>query len=217
MSSRFVTGALMTSALFAVMVATSPAVACKGSDTLLRDDFTEEDPAWNIQTNNVQIAGGAMKVKSDAGRTQFVFYGGDNFPGADACVDVVFPTIKPAPDNYGGLAFFGGGKWNIVYVATDGTAGVSGLNNSGWTNPVPQRKFDGVKTGPNAANTIRVTWKAPPPSNAKSAPDPTVTVFINDKQFIKFKVTPNDDRQLAIYVQSEGAVYQFKNLVVTSN
>jgi hypothetical protein len=62
-----------------------------------------------------------------------------------------------------------------------------------------------------------VTSKAPPPANSKDAPDPSVTVFINDKQFIKFKAVPNAGRSLSIFTTSEGGVYQYKNLVVTSN
>jgi hypothetical protein len=215
MSSRFVTSALMTSALFAMAVAASPALACKGSTTLLRDDFTDEDPAWNIQDSNVQIANGALKLKSEPGKIYNLMYQGQDFPGADACVEMITPAVKDPAGVFGGLSFWGGGKWNIVYVAPDGTAGVTAFNNSGWTNPVPNRKFDGVKTGANAVNTIRVTWKAPPAQGAKDPADPNVTVFINDKQFIKFKVQPNGDRSVGLYVQSEGATYQFKNLNIT--
>jgi hypothetical protein len=38
----------MASAVLVVMSAASPPFACKGADTLLRDDFTDEDPAWNV-------------------------------------------------------------------------------------------------------------------------------------------------------------------------
>jgi hypothetical protein len=215
MSSRRIAAALLAGTVVSFMAAGS-AFACKGTTTLLRDDFTDEDPAWNIQDNGAQIGGGVLKITSDPGKNYWLIYGGDNYPTADACVEMIAPSGgKPDPDIFAGLAFWGGGKWNIVEIATDGTAGVYGTNNSGWTTPVPQRKFDGIKTGPGASNTIRITWKGPPPSNSKEAPDPNVTVYINDKQFIKFKVTPNADRNIGIYVQSEGGTYQFKNLNVT--
>ena len=120
-------------------------------------------------------------------------YQGQNFPGADACLDIIAPSGKPSVDIVGGLGLWTGKAWNFVYIATDGTAGVSGLQDGNWTSPVPNRKFDGIKTTPNAVNQLRGTWKEPPPSTSKAAPDPTVTIFINDKQFIKFKATPNAD------------------------
>ena len=46
MLSRCVTGALMMRAVFGVAVASTPAFACKGTTSLLRDDFTDVDPAW---------------------------------------------------------------------------------------------------------------------------------------------------------------------------
>ena len=217
MSARFVSSALATSVLFALVAVAGPALACKGTETLLRDDFTDEDPAWNIQDTSAQIGGGVLKVKSEAGHIYNLMYQGQNFPGADACLDIIAPSGKPSVDIVGGLGLWTGKAWNFVYIATDGTAGVSGLQDGNWTSPVPNRKFDGIKTTPNAANQLRVTWKAPPEANSKEAPDPTVTIFINDKQFIKYKAIPNSGRSISIYTASGGGVYQYKNLVVTSN
>jgi len=216
MPSKFVSGVLVTGVLCAVVVS-SPALACKGAQTLLRDDFTDEDPAWNIQDNSAQIGGGVLKIKTDPGKIFNLMYQGQNFPAADACIDIIAPTGKPASDIQGGLGLWTGRSWDFIYIATDGSAGVAGLQDGSWTAPVPNRKFDGIKTTPNAVNQLRVTWKAPPPANSKDAPDPSVTVFINDKQFIKFKIVPNANRSLSIYTTSEGGVYQYKNLVVTSN
>jgi hypothetical protein len=216
MPSKFVSGLLMTGVLSAV-VASSPALACKGAQTLLRDDFTDEDPAWNIQDNSAQIGGGVLKVKTDPGKILNLMYQGQNFPAADACIDIIAPAGKPASDIQGGLGFWTGRSWDFIYIATDGSAGVAGLQDGGWTAPVPNRKFDGIKTTPNAVNQLRVIWKGPPPPNSKDAPDPSVTVFINDKQFIKFKAVPNTNRALSIFTTSENGVYQYKNLVVTSN
>jgi hypothetical protein len=96
-------------------------------------------------------------------------YQGQNFPGADACIDIIALAGKPSPDVKGGLGFWTGKAWHLVSIATDGTAGVEGLQDNNWVNPVPQRKFDGIKSTPNAVNTLRVTWKAPPPSKSQAA------------------------------------------------
>ncbi len=217
---RRVTAALAASAFLALLSAVNPALACKGSEVLLRDDFTEEDPAWNLDSNLAEVGGGVLKMKSESGRIYNMMYQGQNFPGADACVDIIFPTgAKPSADSEikGGLGLWTGKAWHLVAIAIDGTVRVEGLQDSKWVNPVPTRKFAAIKTEPNAVNQLRVTWKAPPRSNSPIAPDPTVTIYINDKQFIKYKVPPNADRAISLYTDSDGNVFQFKNLVVTQN
>ena len=200
----------ITSALFAMVIAASPALACKGANVLFRDDFTEDDSAWDSQDASVEIRDGVMESKVEPGFGRTIMYHGQDFPAADACVDMIAPISKN-PVVFGGLAFWGNKKWNIVWLAPSaGTAGVTGHVEDKWTDPVPSRKFDGMKATPDAVNTIRVTWKGPPAPNAKTAPDPTVTVYINDKQFIKFKVPPNEDRSIALYAE-EGPVFKFKN------
>jgi hypothetical protein len=191
------------------------AFACKGTTTLLRDDFTEEDPAWDIKEEKAQVGNGAFKMTSEAGRINLQIYGGMVFPGGDACVDVVLPAGRPSNDVRGGLGLWVGRQWNFIYLASDGTAGVEGLQNGTWTAPVPNRKVEGLKSGPEASNQLRVVWKSPPRSNSADAPDSIVAVFINDKPFIRFKAAPNANRQIAFYVASNGGVFQFKNLHVT--
>jgi hypothetical protein len=213
---RFLACALSMGALVA-LAAAGPALACKGNETLLRDDFTEQDPAWNVGSLDVKIGGGALMEKAVGGRVAILSYAGMDFPGADVCVDIVTPSAA-AENSRAGIGFWNGKAWDFVYIAPDGSAGVDRLMNNNWYAPVPNRKFDGVKAGGGATNRLRVTWKAPPADNAKAAPDPTVMIFINDKPFIKYKVPPNIDRTIATYVDGgqAGAAFEFKNLVVTS-
>lgn len=202
-------------ALLLVALPISSALACKGSSTLLRDDFSEEDPAWTMRDDKPQFGNGVLKVHSDPGKFNDLWYGGMNFAGGDACIDIIMPSGRPSSEVRGGLVIWTGKMWNIVYIAPDGTAGVDGLQNGNWTTPVPNRKFDAIKTGTDAVNQLRVVWKAPPRSNSTEAPDPNVTVFINDKQFIRFKAPPNDNRQIGIYAAANGGTFQFKNLHIT--
>lgn len=209
----------LTTSVFLTLMAANSAQACKGSEVLLRDDFTEEDPAWDFDSNLAEVGGGVLKIKSEPGRIYNAMYQGQNFPGADTCIDIIFPAgAKPSADSEikGGLGLWTGKAWHFVAIAIDGTARVEGLQDRKWVNPVPTRKFAGIKTEPNAVNQLRVTWKAPPAGNSAVAPDPTVTIYINDKQFIKYKTPPNVDRSIGLYTDSNGAVFQFKNLVVTA-
>jgi len=210
---RCVMGAL--GALAIVIAAQTPARACKGATTLFRDDFTDVDPAWGLtDQNQAQIGGGAMSVTTEPNHYRFFYYQGQNFAAADACVDVVFPTA-PSKFSQGGLGFWNGRFWDFVYIQPDGQAGVTGVQNGFWVNPAPPRRADSIKTTPGAANRLRVVWKAPPEPNANVSTDPTVEVYINDNLFVKFKTPPNLDRSIAIYADTEGLTYQFKNLIVT--
>ena len=192
------------------------ALACKGATLQLRDDFTDEDPAWGLTERNIaQIGNGALTVNTAVNTYFSLYYQGMNFPAADACVDIVSPTTPVKAVTSAGLGIWTGRGWNYIYINSDGTAGVTGLQDNNWVNPVPVRKFDGIKTGPGAVNTLRLVWSAPPAANATAAPNPYVQIFINDKSFIKYKAIQNADRAISVYADTEGSQYLFKNLVIT--
>ncbi|HLW91094.1 MAG TPA: hypothetical protein VKS78_07320 [Roseiarcus sp.] len=207
-------GALLSVGLFS-----GSALACKGTTTLFRDDFSSEDPAWGLtDPTTAKVADGAMQVTTKAGGYYAnLLYQGMNFPGADACIDIVFPATPTKAATQGGFGVWTGRGWDFIYIASDGTAGVQGLQGNNWVTPVPARKAASLKATPGATNTLRIVWAAPPADNAKAAPDPFITIYINDALFIKYKAVPNsnNDRALAIYAVTEGTTYLFKNLAVT--
>jgi hypothetical protein len=219
MSFRAVTGALMAGAFVAMAVAVSPALACKGSESLLRDDFNETDPAWNTwfpDGSSFSIGGGKLQAKSDPGKWGVLQYEGAFFPAADACVEISAPSVRDPANIWAGLAFeTADGALNVVRLNLDGTAAVSRVTGAGWLSPVPARKFAGLKPGPNVVNKLRVVWKGPPARDSKEPADPAVQIFINDQSFITFKATPNADRKIGFAVQSDGNTYQLSNLAVT--
>ena len=213
MSFRLGMGVLIVSAF--VAMAASPALACKGAESLLRDDFTEADPAWGItwpDSSSFEIGGGKVVARSDAGTWASMWWNGSFFPAADACVTITMPSVRNPENVWGGLMFFAGASY-IAYITPDGKAGVSRVDKGGWLNPVPARPFAAIKQG--APNTLRVVWSAPQPDNSAKPSDPSVTIYINDQQFIKFKVKPNNDRQIGLAVQSEGNNIEFANIDVT--
>jgi hypothetical protein len=219
MSLERLTYALMTSAVFAFAMAASPAFACKGATSLLRDDFTDTDPAWNVvwpDGSSFQIGGGKLEAKANPGKWGEMTYEGNFFGAADACIDIVGPSVRDPANMWAGLLFESGdGAWYIPSINLNGTVGVYRVTGDGWLNPVPPRKFAGLKSGADAKNTLRVVWKGPPARGSTAPPDQTVQLFINDQEFIKFKVPPNANRKIGIAVQSEGNVFQLSNLSVT--
>jgi hypothetical protein len=210
----------MMSAICAIALAASPALACKGATSLLRDDFTDVDPAWDEYWTDgptFQIGGGKIVAKTEPDYWNVLLYQGDFYPAGDACVTMTNPGPVRDPSNIwaGMILQASDGAWYIPAINYDGTAGVYRYTNDGWLYPVPSRKFDAVKGGANAVNVLRVVWKAPPPKGSNNPPDPVVTIFINDKQFITFKMTPNSNRQFGFGVQSGGNTYQLSNLSIT--
>jgi hypothetical protein len=218
MSLRLVASAFMTGA-FVAIVAAGSALACKGSESLLRDDFTDSDPAWNpafSEGASFSAGGGKLQAKADPGRWGVLMYEGSFFPAADACVEIAAPSVRDPAGIWAGLLFeTTDGAWYIPRIHLDGTASVARVTGDGWLTPVPPRKFAGIKPGANVANTLRVVWKAPPPRGSTAPADPAVAIFINDQPFITFKATPNANRKLGLAVQSDGNTYQFGNLAVT--
>jgi hypothetical protein len=219
MSLRCVTGALMMSAVFAIVVASSPALACKGATSLLRDNFTDVDPAWQdvfTQHGNFQIGGGKVVVRTDPGYIDILLYQGDFYPAGDACVTITNPgPVRDPSGIWAGMTLQAeDGSLYFPQINLDGTAGVQRLSTD-WLNPVPPRKFAAIKTAPNAVNVLRVVWKAPPPRGSNTPPDPSVTMFINDQQFITFKAQPNANRLFGLAAATEGNTYQFTNLAIT--
>jgi hypothetical protein len=219
MSTRLLTSSLLVSAFFSIAAAVSPALACKGATSLLRDDFTDVDPAWSdvFNVNAFQIGGGKVVAKTQPGNYAVLMYQGAFFGAGDACVTITGPgAVRDPTDIWAGVVLQAAdGTWYIPSVNLDGTVGVYAVNANGWLSPVPPRKFDGLKTGPNAANVLRVVWKAPPPQGSTTPADPTVAMFINDKPFINFKMTPNGNRMFGLAAQTQGNSYQFTNLAIT--
>ena len=63
MPVRAVVRTLLAAGFIAAMA--SPALACKGTESLLRDDFTEADPAWVgdwPDTSSFDIADGKVEA-----------------------------------------------------------------------------------------------------------------------------------------------------------
>jgi hypothetical protein len=209
----------MISSVFAVALVSSPALACKGATTLLRDDFS--DPSWSEQftdTPSFQLGGGKAVAKTPEQKWQILFYQGDFYPAGDACVTITGPSAAPRDPsivNAGIVLQDGRGDWWAPGIFADGSVSIDRLANAGWLHPVPKRKFGAVKTGANAVNVLRVVWSGPPPDGSNTPPDLNVTVFVNDQQFVVFKMAPNPDRLFGLFADTEGTTYQFSNVLIT--
>jgi len=207
----------LLAALFVVAAAASPALACKGTDSLLRDEFTEADPSWNVwwpENSSFDIADGKVAAKVEPGFWGVMMYEGDFFPAADVCIDVSIPEARDPSNSWAGLIFSDENYASyVVFLTPDDQAGVWKSTNQGWLTPVKPKAYDSIKHG--EANQLRVVWSGPPAAGSTEAADPSVQVFINDQPAFKFKVKPNGNRQIGLGIQTQGDTVEFSNLAIT--
>jgi hypothetical protein len=195
----------------AVFLMSTPVWACKGKTELMRDDFSDIDPAWAKiwDSNNFDISGGSMNVFSDKGLVSGVLYKGSFFGDGDACIDITMPKQPKEEEGgsvLGGLVLRGaGGDMNIFNISLDGKANVSKLTSDGWLQPVPAEPSDFLNPGPGAKNNLRVTW---------TSTAPAVTIYLNGKQWKTARIPPNRDRMIGFMVDSQSPI-AFNNLVIT--
>lgn len=196
-------------ALVAISLAASPALACKGPNVLLEDNFSEADPSWAVYDKAV-IEDGALKITADAGYLNWIWYDGSTFDNADVCVDVTIPELKNAQTPVGGLIFLGADNANyyMAWMSPLGTVGVQRRVNSKWVNPVPARKAE-MKNKMGDSNTLRVTFEGT-----------KATLYVNDKKVVDFKVQPpqGGGARIGFIGESEAEranTWAFTNLKVT--
>ena len=211
MFGKRMTFAFASSAVLAMVIGASPALACKGSTVLFKDDFSKVNRAWTKWSNfglTFTIDKGKMLIKVPANEWGFVFYNGKFFPDADLCVDVVLPNVDDVANKWAGIGFDNGDDGTyLAAINFEGTVVVQKSSRDGWLEPIPDTQSDAVKTGPNAVNQIRVVWKST---------EPAVSFYVNDMLIDTFDVDPSRGRKIGFGLQTGGAgTVEFRNLVVT--
>ncbi len=83
----------------ALMLAASPAFACKGSKVLFSDDFKQVDSSWGFDSPDVQVEEGKVKVKPQPDISNLLIYKGILFGDADYCLTVRTPNLLSDHDN----------------------------------------------------------------------------------------------------------------------
>ena len=83
----------------ALMLAASPAFACKGSKVLFSDDFKQVDSSWGFDSPDVQVEEGKVKVKPQPDISNLLIYKGILFGDADYCITVRTPNLLSDHDN----------------------------------------------------------------------------------------------------------------------
>jgi hypothetical protein len=217
---RLTVGALIAGTLVAAIA--SLAAACKGSEVIFSDDFSSTDEAWvkpDPASGTMSIAGGKLTVTNKPSVIVDMIYDGDNFPGADLCVDIIMPTVKDLNSIEAGVLFTGSDS--SYYVEFDGAG-------NGWASRakddnstlelVKNHPIEGFNIEPKARNRLRVVWKGPQPESSDTPSDPKVSIYVNDKEFATFEAPPYKERQIGVTAGgSTGASFEFSNLRVANS
>jgi hypothetical protein len=167
-------------AVAATVAASAPAVACAGKSVFFRDNFTAIDPGWGpFDKTTVAIGGGTAKITPPAGHNYFIYYRGDVYDQASACVDAAVGGGSNVPDGESGLIFADEdfiGYYYFWVSPKSGTAGVVQWSNSAdkYLVALAPQKIQGL----GAKNSLGVTI-----SGTKA------TLFVNDRQISQISIT----------------------------
>jgi hypothetical protein len=118
----------------AAVALASPAVACKGRNTVFADNFAREDAAWEPVAGDFSVGNGRASVRSEPGKLALIGYNGEFFDSGDACVDVVGPNARGGVIAGIVFALTQGSMYAVVIAPAEGTAGVvrwNRINGSG--------------------------------------------------------------------------------------
>jgi hypothetical protein len=189
-------------------ISAGPAIACKGVDKLLEDDFASLDFSWQELGPKMVIDNGRLTLSPEFPSHSSTSYEGDFFNDADACVTVVAPDVKDDNIGLAGMLFYLTNDYQFyafVILPGAGAAAVMRFSNGDYLTPVGFRPAKGLKTGPNSKNTLRVTWNKG-----------SVATYINDVPFATFKAKPPANGKIGFYAESKGGTWSFDDLLVTS-
>lgn len=142
------------------LLAATPARACDGLEALFQDSFTQADPAWNANGDEIKIVKGKMLVSPKAGERNVWanLYQGDIFDDIELCVSMTLQTDGDPNWTRGGLLFWANDYDNYyaLEVAPDGSFQVARRVRGRWIYPVKWRKSPALKTGEGATNTLHL-------------------------------------------------------------
>jgi hypothetical protein len=242
----------LTAALVALVVASGPTLACMGPTVIFQDDFQSANPAWDINPTGIaipidfpvlSIADGAAELTPLAGEFAVAVFGDQFFPSSqfssfDACVDVTSPSVADPTQAAAGIAFGQTGSGFYVFAAQeDGQAAVAQFQQQTWSYLAPWQAAQGINTGTNATNTLRVTVTPA----AAGATGSNATFYVNGVKFTtlalpSLQAPPAPDRatqgsdvqqilgtKLGLWAEGDpgtnavaGATWSFRNLKITN-
>ena len=194
-----------------LLVAATPALACKGAKIQFSDDFREVDASWGSEPGVVTVEDGKVKIKADANSGYNILYSGTPFTDADMCVTVSSPKdATVANQAAGGLVFWGADYDNFYVFEIDpvGNASLQRKTKGKYVAVIPWKASELIRRDAGAKNILRVTTSGN-----------EITLYINDLKFAALKgQVPDGGGVIGLHSESEKSkhdTWKFSDLKVT--
>ena len=185
--------ALCTAAILAVA---GPAHACQGAKTLFTDNFKEVDASWGLDSPDVSVEDGKVKVKAQPDISNLLIYKGLLFTDADYCLNIRMPNVVSNSDNTMAGPIFWAKDYDNYYmfmITPSGYAELTRKVDGKWLDVIPWRADSNIKRDAGTTNTVQVETNGD-----------TITAMINGAKFAAVKgQMPDGGGQVGMRAQSE--------------
>ncbi len=186
-------------------------MACQGQKTLFSDTFREVDASWGLDSPDVSVEEGKVKVKAQPDISNLLIYKGLLFGDADLCLSVRMPnTVSNSDSTMAGPIFWAQGydDYYMFMVTPSGYAELTRKVKGKWIDIIPWRQDTNIKRDPGSTNLLEVMTSGE-----------TITAMINGVKFESVKgQSPEGGGQIGMRAQSEKDqvnTWKFSNLKVT--
>ena len=183
-------------AVVATLLASAPAFACQGSKTLFTDDFKQVDASWGLDTPDVQVEDGKVKVKAQPDISNLLIYKALLFSDADLCLSIRMPNTVSNSDNTMAGPIFWAKDYDNYYmfmITPSGYAEITRKVAGKWMDVIPWKQDTNIKRDAGATNTVQVEMRSG-----------DITAFINGAKFATVKgQMPDGGGQIGMRAQSE--------------
>ena len=180
----------------ALALLSAPALACQGPKTLFSDDFKQIDASWGLDSPEVQVEDGKVKVKAQPDISNLLIYKGVLFSDADFCMSVRMPNVVANSDNTMAGPIFWAKDYDNYYmfmITPSGYAEITRKVAGKWIDVVPWKQDTNIKRDAGSTNVLQVETRGD-----------TITTFINGGRFAAVKGQgPEGGGQIGMRAQSE--------------
>lgn len=203
--------ALHAGLVAALLLGTVPALACQGQKTLFTDNFREVDASWGLDSPDVQVEDGKVKVKAQPDISNLLIYKGVMFTDADMCLSVRMPNVVSNSDNTMAGPIFWAKDYDNYYmfmVTPSGYAELTRKVAGKWIDVIAWRQDTNIKRDAGATNILQIETRGD-----------TITASINGAKFASVKgQIPETGGQVGMRAQSEKDqvdTWKFSQLKIT--
>lgn len=179
-----------------LMMSAAPAFACQGAKTLFSDNFREVDASWGLDSPDVSVEEGKVKVKAQPDISNLLIYKGIVFNDADYCLSIRMPNVVANSDNTMAGQIFWAVDYDNYYmfmITPSGYAEVTRKLHGKWIDVIPWRQDTNIKRDSGSTNVLQVETRGD-----------AITASINGAKFATVKgQAPDGGGQIGMRAQSE--------------